>query len=662
MKTAIKTPEKKSFQLLIITALLLILIAGQTAFSKTIYVKEGASGTGVSWVDAYGLLQDALDDAGSGDDIWVSAGIYMPTTEVGGSGSRHQSFQMKNGVAIYGGFAGTETLFDQRDVLNNATILSGDIGVPIDPNDNCFHIFYHPDGLALDPNAILDGFTITAGNADGPGDLDGGGMYNGNSNPTVANSTFSGNSAANYGGGMYNYGSNPMVTDCNFIGNLADYGGGIYTTISLTMTDCILNNNSANGEMAAGGGIYATAILTMNDCTLIDNSANGEMADGGGIYTTASLTMTDCTLGDNTANGDTAAGGGIYTTASLTMTDCTLMSDNSANGEIAAGGGIYTTAILTMTDCTLGDNVANGEMPDGGGMAYGGGIYTTASLTMTNCTLIDNLAKGDTATGGGIYTTAILTMTNCTLSDNTAKSDMAEGGGIYTAANLTMTNCTLSDNSAKGDMAAGGGIYNYEEGIVTVSNSILWENTASFDGSEIYNDVNTVAVISYSDISGSDGSGGGWDGTLGTDGGGNIDVDPLFVNPKGIDGISGTIDDNLRLMSGSPCIDAGDNTAVPAGITTDINGFVRFIDDICTTDTGNGTPPIVDMGAYEFLRSDIDSNGDVNLKDFSQFASYWMDIACGVCGGADLTCDGDVNGDDLAAFAGNWLEGASKEN
>jgi hypothetical protein len=73
--------------------------------------------------------------------------------------------------------------------------------------------------------------------------------------------------------------------------------------------------------------------------------------------------------------------------------------------------------------------------------------------------------------------------------------------------------------------------------------------------------------------------------------------------------------------------------------------------------TGNGTPPIVDMGAYEFFRSDIDYNGKVNLKDFSQLALYWLDIACGDCSGADLTCDGNVSADDLRELAYHWLAG-----
>ena len=86
------------------------------AAGGTIYVKEGGAGDGTSWANAYGDLQDGLDDAGSGDDVWVAAGTYYPTTEVGETGERYKTFQMKTDVAIYGGFpSGGNPNFNDRD-------------------------------------------------------------------------------------------------------------------------------------------------------------------------------------------------------------------------------------------------------------------------------------------------------------------------------------------------------------------------------------------------------------------------------------------------------------------------------------------------------------------------------------------------------------------
>jgi hypothetical protein len=182
---------------------LVLSICATTAFAgETYYVKEGASGNGTNWANAYGTLQAAMNVAISDDEIWVATGTYYPTSDYAlGIGDRGKHFRMKNGVAIYGGFAGTETELAQRDVENNETILSGDIGTAGQDWDNCYHVFYHPDGMNLDSSAVLDGFTITAGNADWSFPHDsGGGILNYNSSPTVRGCTFSDNSA-DYGGG-----------------------------------------------------------------------------------------------------------------------------------------------------------------------------------------------------------------------------------------------------------------------------------------------------------------------------------------------------------------------------------------------------------------------------------------------------------------------------
>ncbi len=174
-----------------------------------------------------------------------------------------------------------------------------------------------------------------------------------------------------------------------------------------------------------------------------------------------------------------------------------------------------------------------------------------------------------------------------------------------------------------------------------LANCILWGNVPNEVND--YDYPSSSAAVSYSDVKG------GYSGT------GNINADPCFVDADAND---------FRLLYDSPCIDSADNNSVPADtadldndgntvepIPFDLSGLPRFIDGDC-----NDTD-VVDMGAYEFLSSDIDSNGDVNLKDFSRFALYWLDIACGTCGGADLTCDGDVDGNDLREFADWWLAG-----
>ena len=111
------------------------------ATANVIYVRGAASGAnnGTSWADAYVSLQSALAAGQSGDEIWVAAGIYKPAAA---NGPRSASFEMHSGVAIYGGFAGTETQLEQRDYVANVTTLSGDLNGndPGGVGDNCFHV------------------------------------------------------------------------------------------------------------------------------------------------------------------------------------------------------------------------------------------------------------------------------------------------------------------------------------------------------------------------------------------------------------------------------------------------------------------------------------------------------------------------------------------
>src|SRR5699024_8314399 len=141
----------------------------------------------------------------------------------------------------------------------NETILSGDLGTQVDKSDNAYHVFYHPDGMNLDETAVLDGVTITDGNADnygGPHDESrGGGMYNDKNSPTLNNVNITDNFASN-GGGMYNLDSNPTLTNVDIIKNRAGHGAGIMNvTSNPTLNDVTINQNEASGDNGGGGGM-----------------------------------------------------------------------------------------------------------------------------------------------------------------------------------------------------------------------------------------------------------------------------------------------------------------------------------------------------------------------------------------------------------------------
>jgi hypothetical protein len=136
--------------------------------SKTICVDSNPSITihdGSAWASAYSDLQQALTAAVSGDQIRVADGTYKPTSTT----SRTISFTLKTGVALYGGYAGFgATDPNARDIVSTASVLSGDIGAIGDISDNSIHIVV---GTNADASAILNGFTITDGNATTNGGL-----------------------------------------------------------------------------------------------------------------------------------------------------------------------------------------------------------------------------------------------------------------------------------------------------------------------------------------------------------------------------------------------------------------------------------------------------------------------------------------------------------
>ena len=279
--------------------------------------------------DPFRRLQDGIYAAYPRDEVWVAAGTYRPTTGT----DRTISFIMKEGVAIYGGFTGTETNRNQRDWVANQTILSGDIGTPDDSADNSYHVVIGAN------NATLDGFTITCGNAGYDSGMAsyGGGMLNYLSSPTVINCTFGSNTAIYWGGGMANWGSNsPTIINCTFSGNTASAGGGMVndTGSHPTMINCAFSENSATGQ---GGGMlnYRSNNTTMTNCTFGGNSAS---YSGGGMFNGlySSPIMTNCIFWGNIApNGPQIYNYDSSSNPNITYSD--IQGRYSGTGNIAAG-------------------------------------------------------------------------------------------------------------------------------------------------------------------------------------------------------------------------------------------------------------------------------------------------------------------------------------
>jgi hypothetical protein len=208
-----------------------------------------------------------------------------------------------------------------------------------------------------------------------------------------------------------------------------------------------------------------------------------------------------------------------------------------------------------------------GGYAHGSGYDFGGGIcnYYSCSPTLTNCIIYGNSA----GFGGGVsnFNYCSPTVTNCTIYGNSAISC---GGGLYNGiySSPIVTNCTFYDNSAIGFY--GGGIHNEGYSQPVVTNCILWADSAAISGDEIYHFSDSTPVVTYSDVQA--GTGQIWFGE------GCIDDDPCFVDAAAGD---------FHLLSDSPCIDAGTNSA-PNLPGTDFEGDSRIVDGV------------VDIGADEF--------------------------------------------------------------
>ena len=556
-----------------------IIINGFVLSFGQLYVDVNAPGpthNGQSWPSAFLHVQDALTAANPYDHILVADGTYYPDRDAfspTGSRQRTATFQLINGVALSGGYAGYGAADpNARDVQLYETILSGDLDgndVPgLDPCDLPYHTnrgenSYHVvTGSGTDATVVLDGFTITAGNANAgslPNDS-GGGIFNIHGSPTVSNCKFIDNCSGlnGDGGAMYNDDSSPTVTDCIFAGNYTRKGGGMYNDwhCDPTVTNCTFSGNWADDR---GGGMFnAESDPNVSGCTFTGNW---------GHY-----------------------GGG--------------MCSRDLSSPI-------------ITNCTFIGNLAN----------YGGGIWDKngSSTTVINSRFIDNWSAND---AGGIMgnqcnTTAI----NCTLSGN---SGPALAFFNYSpTSTVILTNCTFQGHSRT--LACDSNDQSYPSN-VQITNCILWNG-----GDEISNNDGSTITINYSDVQG------GWGGP----GSNNIDADPCFVDANGPDGIIGTEDDNLRLLVDSNCIDAGDNTAVPADIadldgdgnTTeptpyDLDGHLRFVNEPSVANTGNGTGPLVDMGAYErgvcgnvdhpYPPGDLNEDCAVDFHDIAVIGNYWL--------------------------------------
>ena len=284
------------------------------------------SGDGASWLSAFKTIEEAIDAAGYGHEIWVKGGTYV----------RSSSYQIDKIVRVYGGFDGTETQRSARDWEVNHTIFDG---------DNDWTGFYITSDITLD-GFIFQNFV----------EYDGGALFIEDCDSIIANCTFQFNEAQVYGGAVYNRRTMTEYSNCTFWQNYAgDSGGAIMNEEAEPVyRDCTIKDNEAPG---LGGGIYNMyANAVFEGCVISGNKATGEGTDGGGMTNDWSDPwLRNCLITGNWA----AVGGGMSNYQSdPTIISCTIANNRAieAGGDAGGVGGHDT--IITVVDSIIWGNEA----------------------------------------------------------------------------------------------------------------------------------------------------------------------------------------------------------------------------------------------------------------------------------------------------------------
>lgn len=458
-----------------------------TARAGVIYVSNFASGAndGSSWENAFNDVQDALAAAQPGDEIWIAAGVYTPAPP---GGSRDVSFEMRAGVALYGGFSGTETARDQRDWNTNITQLCGDLNFDDGPDysnrsDNSYQVIR---AIRLDATAVLDGVWIVAGHADGPGfgavpesRDQGSGMNVYDCAPLVENCTFTRNWSVNHGA-LNDHGHTTLI-NCEFRSNYsADFGAGLYVHhhSETRAFHCRFVDNFAVNH---GAGTYSRSMegALLENCVWINNRADR----GAGMYN-APDSATQIVGGAFFANSATFGGGSYCDTSSPVFDNCRFELNH---GELGGAGVHVTFGSPAIVNSVFRNNDAGVTAPGGSGGeggSGGGGVWVDgagAAPLISDCLFEDNVASF----GGGVYTIdgAAPVIESCVFRRN----EVHEAGGVYAAdSDCFVRYCVFQDNHARdSDFPVGGGMSSYF-GSPTVEHCRFEFNSAARGGGGFY--------------------------------------------------------------------------------------------------------------------------------------------------------------------------------
>lgn len=473
----------------------LLLLSSLSINAQTSYVDLNATGSedGSSWANAYTSLNDALENANSGE-IWVATGRYTPEDM---NMDTTTTFKISSSVSLYGGFAGTETDLSQRDIAASPTTLSGDINgddidndFTVNKGDNVQHVLFI-DSLLSNP-VIIDGFTINGGNT---------------------GENFNQDEVFFAGGGVFTF-STVEIRKCIFENNSGTRGASI--AISPTtgggnnskITDCTFTHNRSILQSA---GIYVNGLdgLEVEGCDFTENNTSRGTIQ---LSNTSNCSITDCNFIGNEHISPTGFGGALFSwqNRGLSITDCVFENNIAGNGGVAYidGRNIGDTGEeeVSFKNCTF---TSNTSLDYGGSCIYS---WQVVGLNVENSSFNDNLGGN----GGVMYLDGrenpFLDATRnrirgCTFTEN--RSNDFGGGVLYNFRNgYFMDDCTFVDNRGTN----GSHLFNTGDSTnVIISNSSFSGGLADFGGAHTCYGVDTDYFLSgntYNENSASTSGGG----------------------------------------------------------------------------------------------------------------------------------------------------------
>ena len=369
-----------------LTALLFALTLVPEATPAVFHVRETASGTndGTSWSNAFVHLADALAVAQPGDEVWVATGTYRPDQSSSPMhpsppipGDRNATFPLKGtpsglGVKLFGGFAGTEATLEQRAGLFQLTLLTGDLAGDDAPaftnrGENSFHVV---SGTGREQGAVVDGFRISGGNANG--------------------SSFGDN---NFGGGVQLVSA---VRNCWIVDNAAGVGAlpgtnnfGAATDEVPLLEDCEISENRSEGQVISGGVISRGS--RMIRCRVRDNQCIAPASSGFVFAGVADLVDVDNLVIECVFEGNRCSGlsvlGGVLSACDLDVQSSHFIGNEATAAGNVEGGVLWSAGNVSVDNSRFSGNLAIASL------GSGGVAWMVTGDSISGCSFVSNIAS-----------------------------------------------------------------------------------------------------------------------------------------------------------------------------------------------------------------------------------------------------------------------------